>query len=274
MGLDESKREMFIRDLTSKHKKLFEGSFVELKKEILKYEPKHFLSLFSFYYLTNDISDSMPHSSDGYKITQYHIEFFQALVLQHGHEDFDNKLLNMQDHIKFCDLAVNIALSSQLRDFDKSIGKSDSEQSRDGIIHAIRGHTMECRNFAYPHQILRVSKELFSVLDNDFEILTGVTLSGLIDMLVGIRDKVSSSIIDFFKGLMNNSDNFIFDEYEKRITDTYILTLDDICKCYPTLIDPCILKQTLDKWAFRFGDLKETDENFSSKQSDMDKTIH
>jgi len=171
---------------------------------------------------------------------------------------------------------------------------SEEESKRLYLLDVVRSHTLAVRNWAYADQMFRITKELFSPIEDDFEGIYGLRINHLIDMLLKIiqiseerlnnhikalrpmvKEKEIPSIIrKFHRGvpgpisedeLCSTIEGLELSPYQVKsllvhlsdtlLTSIYTFNLDDFVDAYDSHIKRENISEILNKLSLELGDL-------------------
>lgn len=273
----------------------FKTSLQELEKRLLTVHPLSLLALFAYYGLTV-FGGKDPELTQEDPILQHHVELVQAFILQHQPSEFESNPVLPPDFEVFRRLIQEISGTFSFRRFTAFDAAAPREQRRRlSVQESMRIDTQAIRNWGYPQQIMRITTELFSPLDEALEQLTGVRVAHLVKMLSKVGDAIEERISSHFKLLrpmmqaktieaavkeyylafpdmqsesaellqffeqhdvtLEQAKSMLMSHSDLRLNDIFTLRLDDFVNAYPVPIEPETLRPILGGWTLSFGDL-------------------
>jgi len=276
----------------------FHLSLEELRKNLRKFDVVDLTTWFTYYTLAGFIPSNCEVMKEN-KIQQFHIELLQALLLQNDYSDnsFGWKPVLPGDVSKIEKLLLKVVESYNLRKLKELVKYEDEEERKKALfIEDMRNHTMVVRNWGYPEQVIRITKNVFSKIDDEIKKVLGISAVGLIEMFERIVRKIEerqnlhiakvrefykcndkseiiktykknwSNVKSTYEDLMNLSRKFSSREEFKNylvchsdmcIKDIFSFSIDDFRNEYPEVIDNETLSKILDNFALSYGELKE-----------------
>lgn len=296
-GLSEAEVLERVKSRGEEFAKIFKDCFDDLQKRILGADPLVLLSALSYYALTiqsprrrASIEES-PIQQHGLELLQALLlrHRREEFVLKAA-TAFD--FSKFSDLIEKCAQAFQMRSLAQL---DSSL--SVNQRLRLRALESIRMHTQVVRNWSYPEQITRIVKSLFEPLDEEIENHLGVRVSHLIDMCLNLsmtietnlnrhrdllgpmaRAKSVRSAVDSyyqsFPSLGGSPERFVELARQRNASlsqvkhwlvshaslslhPLFTFTLDNLIENYPVSIEVETLREVLDIWSLRFGDLRD-----------------
>ena len=237
------------------------------------------------------------------KILQFHVELLQALLLQNSYSDSNEIMPIIPSNIYEVErLLLNVTESYQFRKFkDFAEYEDETEKMKMLYVDRMRNNTLAVRNWAYPEQIVRITKGVFSKMDEDIKCEIGISAVALIDMfkkiVIKIEDKhnlhmqkvrkfykcndklqmikiykenwpeVKTSEEDFLKisrkfSSRNDFKNSLLFHSDMFIRDIFTLDIEDYKNAYSEEIDSQILSKVLDSFSHSYGDLAENNAEY------------
>jgi hypothetical protein len=178
----------------------------------------------------------------------------------------------------------------------------EEERGRLVALETIRSETQAVRNWGYPQHVSRVVAGLFESFEERIEQLTGVRVAHLIEMWSRLKSvteertkqhinrvrsivqarTVRAAVHRFYEQFSETEStpdealrrfeklNLSLDQVrdlliaysEQKTSDIFTFTLEDFLQAYPQALDPQVLREVLDKWAFSFGDLDQNNPEY------------
>lgn len=184
--LNPSDRQALASALTEGSRRRFQELMQELLEVAETISPLHILAMLSYYALMAppDVAARAGNGArPGTSVQQGHVEFFQAMLLRHefkrvGPPDPELSGRVFEGLPGLFDAHGIMQISS---DAPLSNDENQGNESAARMVQAyLRNHTTSVRNWGYFSAVQRISTELFSVLDTDFQRAYGLTLSQLI----------------------------------------------------------------------------------------------
>lgn len=168
----------------------FAAAFSELQERLAAFEPRSLLAGLSLYQLTMPPGKGTPRIGRD-PLHQHHIELLQALILQRPLDTFP-WMPTFPDLAAFVDL---IDLASRMF-FVRRIAPADDRQDgeRRRIQEGRRLETQAVRNWGYPHQMRRITSDLFAPLDDRIQAELGVRVVDLLAMCRAIAESAYQRI--------------------------------------------------------------------------------
>lgn len=296
-NIPQDKLHDFMKEVGEKSDKEFNIALDELK-DYLRHFDVNLITWFSYYTLSGAIPDTAEAREEN-KIVQFHVELLQALFLQNDYSDENVEWKpvipeSIAEVEKLLFKMIGAYTFRKLKDFTKY--NSEEEKKKISYIDSMRNHTMAVRNWGYPEQVIRITKEVFSKIDIEIFNKFGISAVSLIEMFERIVKIIEerhnnhvSKVREFLKcndkteiiaiykknwpevkstneELLNISRNFAtrneFKNYllchsDMFIRDIFTFNIDEIRREYPDVIDREKLSNILDCFAFSYGELHE-----------------
>lgn len=147
--------------------------------------PLHILSMLAYYALMAPVTVAAAAGNrprPGTRVQQGQAEFFQALLLRNPLKDYTPPDPSLSERVFEGLPSLFDAHGMMQLPFDgKPDSDADKEKSAVRLVQSyLRNHTASVRNWGYYSAVKRITTELFSPLDNDFQGVYGLTLSQLI----------------------------------------------------------------------------------------------
>lgn len=296
-GVPKEKRKEFLEWMSKKSEEDYEESLKELKDYIKNFDILEMLCHFSMYHLSAPIGVS-PRIKD--PIVQFHVELLQALALQIDEEDREIKPFLGKNAVKIEKLIKKISISLINKRIANINADDEKEFKKLLNIELFRTQNMSVRNWGYPEQVLRLTKDLFKPIDNIIEKELNISIIKLIEMVESLLNHLEYKLNEKTKAMSKifHSKNInemvdIFTEYysfgekEKLLNMAtkapskedfanylifvlgdqlnsfiYMFELADCIRFYPGEVDENILNNILDSWSHEIGELKEFNTDF------------
>ncbi|NOJ41052.1 hypothetical protein [Bradyrhizobium australiense] len=159
--------------------------FPELIKTILQVfcerYPPHILAVMAGYGLTASVSDAGVEKRFVSKLEQHHLELLQALMLTLPLSEWGEQPASPADIQKTIDTIVDLAEAFHARRF-KAVESTSDLQARTvlSLQERLRMHTQMVRNWGYFSEVVQISSELYTPLDEPFRKALGFAASDLI----------------------------------------------------------------------------------------------
>lgn len=170
----------------------FETVLPQIVELVSRIDPLHTLALASMYGLMGTPNQQGNHKRPTWtpKIQQGHVEFLQALCLGNRLE-LSTEFPEPPSIQRLFDLLPELFDAYQEMRIGTQVasGEESSSKHEAGIIQVqefIRAHTSVVRNWGYFGSVTRISRELFSRIDDEYERLAGMKLSKIVDIFEGI----------------------------------------------------------------------------------------
>jgi hypothetical protein len=211
-------------------------------------DPLHTLALMSMYGLMGTPNQQGNHkkSTRTPKVQQGHVEFLQALCLRNRLElstEFPEppSIQMLFDWLPELFRAYQgMQAGAQVASGAESLSKHEA-----GVIQVqefMRAHTSVVRNWGYFGSVTRISRELLSRIDDEYERLTGMKLS---------------KIVDIFEGLIRRHERKINDHLEKVHSAFSLRTKEMMLEKFFTTFE---LKGAVDNFRTRLASPEVTSE--------------
>ncbi len=205
-GVPQNLRHHFVVEFSLHECEKFNNLLPKVCELVSRIDPLHSVALMSSYGLMGTLEEQDAHKlrKIGPIVQQGHIEFLQALCLRNSLEstsefpepDSIQKLFDWLPELfeAYQNMRPGISLSSNESDLS-------SEQLGVAKIQAyLRAHASLIRNWGYFGYVTRISKELFSRIDDDYERVAGMKLS---------------KVVEIFEGLIRRHEDKVYEHREK-----------------------------------------------------------
>lgn len=184
-GLSDEQRTAYLRQRGEAAARQFEHLLPELARNVERANPLHLLSLVAMASVFTSARAGA--EFDPSAVLQAHYEIIQALTLR-APRDADRQAILSGPEVKgIQDLTLRVSSAFHLRRLRELAAAGSAEESRKlYLVEQARVSTRVARNWAYPDQMVRITRELFAPLDSHFAHARGVTATGLIDTLLHV----------------------------------------------------------------------------------------
>jgi hypothetical protein len=177
-SLSPAERDAVAQHIGADGSRRFDDAYAELQGRLTQFEPLSLLAGLSIYQLT------LPAERRTLRIGreplhQHHAELLQALILQHPQTAFA-WMPTFPDLPAFVDLVDLASRMFLVRRIGPADDRQDGERRR--IQEGIRLETQSVRNWGYPHQMRRITVDLFGPLDERIQTAFGVRVVDLMEM--------------------------------------------------------------------------------------------
>lgn len=301
-GMSDAESVEHLRTVGEDANRRFVAASQELKNKLPTIDPLSLLSLFAYYGLASPAGED-PELAQDEPILQHHIELLQAFILQNQLNGFEFKPVVPPDFETFRKLIREISRSFVSRRFTAlDVDMPKNQRRRLAVQESMRSDTQAIRNWGYPQQIMRITVDLFSPLDEDIENIVGVKITHLVKMLSNVGDLIEDRINSHHRLLLpmmqSKSIESVVDEYHRafpdiksepsellnffekydpeldqvklmlishsdlRLDDIFTLTLDDFVQTYPIEIEADTLRTIIDGWSLSFGELADANSEY------------
>jgi len=177
----------FMTELAEKSKKEFEEKFPAIQKWFIDYDQLYILSFCSMYFVSH-AAGTDPEVEGKVKLFHHQLEILQAFALMIERNISPKPLLENAE-ILLQDIR-NITDLIQYKQFEGIANlKTEEEFIKWTILTDIKSQTEAVRNWAYPFQIDRITKELAQLVNNKFKELYGIDADRFIDLLFSIVER-------------------------------------------------------------------------------------
>ncbi|SCY29165.1 hypothetical protein [Nitrosospira sp. Nsp13] len=170
----------------------FETLLPQITELVARIDPLHTLSLMATYGLMGASNEqgNLKSSSWNPKVQQGHIEFLQALCLRKKLELSKEFPEPSSIQLLFDWLPDLFSAYHQMR-LGSPVAAETENSSKYGagfipVQEFMRAHTAVVRNWGYFGNVTRISRELLSRVDDDYERLAGMKLSKIVDIFEGL----------------------------------------------------------------------------------------
>lgn len=178
-------RNRYLRETGETAVKNFDKLLPELVAAVERANPVHLLSVVAMGWAYTPARVGSEFEPGAF--LQAHYEIIHALTLRSPRQTDRESILSGSEMKRVQDLTVLASSAFHLRRLgDLADAEGVAESRRLYLIEQARASTHVTRNWAYPHQMLRITRELFAPLDRYFAEKWGVTATGLIDMLLHV----------------------------------------------------------------------------------------
>jgi hypothetical protein len=282
-GMSDKEIVTQLKQVGAEHELIFADSLQTLQETLLTTDPVLLLSVLSFYNLTELVGEdgALPRSTP---LIQHHVEVIQALTLQHYLSEYDQRPAKSDELQTIGDLIRKSAEAfsvKRLTALDMSLAQEERNRLR--IVEDFRLNTQVLRNWGHPEQVVAIVKRLFAPLDDEYEKCVGLRATSLIEMCQliiqiaedRITDHLSEAYAEYaasFPVVATGADSFLAFVNENRVDarrakqllfmhsdlflpDCFTFTLAELAGAYPAKVDLVRVREVLDRWSYRFGDL-------------------
>ncbi len=285
--------------VAEKASETFKNAVVEIRSILLSYNPLILLAGLSYYFFT--AYEGMDRILDeSQEVLQFHAELLQGMIMQHPADGFDDNYFQLPDYLRIRKLLQGAATAFALKRLrDAAPSMSDEEKHLLFIKEVARSQTMIIRNWAYPHQVITITRDLFSNVDKGFVNLYGITVGGLLTMFDRAIDKIEArlnrhrkalvpvakatdldtAVRQYFEGFPDlkdspeelidtlKSDKNSLEEAKRliirhsnlRLPSIYSFSIKELVSFYPEPVTEQVILKVLEKISLRFGELEDTD---------------
>ncbi len=193
-----------VREIGAKAREEFDGRYPAILEWFRKYDPLYLLSYCAFY-MTSHPEGVDPEATGEMAFYPHYLEILQAFSLtQERHVSLEPL---MQDGDRLVEDMREIGRATQLRWLDVPPAiDTDQEFAAYMLRTEMMANTTAVRNWAYFHQMKRITGDLASKVDKPFKARYGVKASTLIDLLFGLIEVVQEranehrqKVADFLK---------------------------------------------------------------------------
>lgn len=254
------------------------------------------LAIGAFYCLSRPIGVDTDLSEDS-EYPQPFIELLQSIVLTHSLESYEFAPVLPADFHKVITLTKSASQAFAGRRLQTlAQAKTETEKSALMAQELFRLHTQGIRNWGSPTQMVRITRELFSTLEDAVERIHGVRVSALLTMIERLTTEVErrsanhfgrmrtvlsartvSEMIDragetfcdspqkrselkaFFKSkgaTLEQVRYLVTGFFDQQLCDVYLFSLADISDACPSASQES-LRDVLTGWSLSFGELHD-----------------
>jgi len=181
-----------LKEVGREAKEEFDRRYPSISKWFTEYDPLYILSFCAIYFLSYP-EGTDPEAYEGTLDFYHHsLEIMQAFALTQVRTISATPLGEEADSLKTQMKEIGDLMIK--RGFDVPPGASE-EQVREHILMCrMRDQTTAVRNWAYPQQMLRLTKDLVKGVSEEFRSLYGVNPENLINLVMGITDEVENRL--------------------------------------------------------------------------------
>jgi hypothetical protein len=292
-SLSPKERDAVAQHIGDDGSRRFDDAFAELRGRLTQFEPLSLLAGLSIYQLTLPAGRRTPRIGRE-PLHQHHAELLQALILQHPQTAFAwmPTFPDLPGLVDLVDLASRMFF---VRRIGPAADRQDGERRR--VQEGIRLETQSVRNWGYPHQMRRITVDLFAPLDERIDAAIGVRAVDLIEMWQRIVElayqriaehlrrvqpiaragsisalcqaftetendapAIEATLIALNPGInLPDAKEQLLHWFHLHTPDIYTFTLDDFATAYPNPIDRVALRSVLGLWSLSFGALADRD---------------
>lgn len=194
-------RREFVKEIARQEKAKFDDILPKLVDLVSRVDPLHSVALMSMYGLMITPNErESKRNRTSVEVQQGHIEFLQAIALR-------NRLNKDMQFPEPASIQSFFDWLPQLFSAYQQMGAGASRVSTDitsgvndanvALVQAfLRSHTSVVRNWGYFGSVTRISRDLFSRIDDDYELLAGMKLTKIVDVFEWLirrhEDKVNA----------------------------------------------------------------------------------
>lgn len=292
-GVSKDKVDELFSKIGQKYVEEYQKDLNGLKKLLEDLNILDVLSWFSVYCLTAPL-DQVPNISADKLIIQYQVEILQALFLQNNKIKLDTPFssFHMDEIIELINKVPEAFINKRIVDVENY---GDNEKEAFMNLEMFRANTMTIRNWGHREQVIRLTKELFTPIDDLIKKEYKISTISLIKMLESVLDTVElklnernqlihdiynssdiSQMIKLFqehypsinkkelhaiKNKFKSKEEFalylILDFSNQFLKEIYTIKLSEFVKAYPEEINEDILNNVIRNWSFTVGDLSD-----------------
>lgn len=204
-GLSDEQITDAKREVATHSKKIYQDSLDHLKGLVKKYNPFLLLSVLAGYSVLVPVTDDGIRKRDHELILhQFHLEFFQALILHHHECDVGVELFVPDDVQAAIDSLGQLMKSHSLGGIDAlSESASNDEKSVFLLQNYVRANTKSVRNWGSYNQVKTIARELYGSLDESVVADKGFTFDEVFDVFEGLVKCIESRCTDRFLSLQD-----------------------------------------------------------------------
>ena len=193
-GLDSGELDHAVEQIARDHSDQFERDLRDLHSCVLRHNPLQLLSMLACYDLTAPLPDD-GETPDEPDVQQPYGELLQAILLTIEPNEFRLEPVAPPDYEAIRELLPRLSTSYHLRRLaDVLPSAPDRELHRRDVVESLRGDTQAVRNWGYPHQVVRIVRELFEPIDDAIEASLGLRVGNIIDMCLAHERAVEERI--------------------------------------------------------------------------------
>jgi len=185
--MPQEKRIEIVREMSAKAREDFATKYEQFEKWFEEFDAPYILSFCSFYFLSfREGTD--PEAMGHMDFPPHFLETMQALALTKERSYEARPLLQRAEKLQeevneLSELMVlrDIAVPEKL--------ETDEQREEHRLQNEMRGNTLVVRNWAYYHQMKRVTLELASLIDADFKAKYGIGSRAFMEVLFKLMDE-------------------------------------------------------------------------------------
>ena len=193
-----------VRSIGTNAKKDFEEKYPKLSKWFEEYDPLYILSYCSVYFCSHPEGID-PEATGEVKFHPFFLEILQAFSLINKRTFGVKPLLGDAEKLYEEMREIGDLMSIRLLDIPASLS-SEEDINAYGLRTDMMSHTTAVRNWAYIHQIKRITNDLATQIDSDFKDIYGVSAVALMNIFFHLsneRDDLLNEhllkVSDFYK---------------------------------------------------------------------------
>lgn len=193
-------RQRVVSDHGRRQREQFESILPKIIALVSRLDPLNTLALMTTYGLTGTPDQRRSHKRSTWtpKVQQGHVEFLQALCLRNqlksGAEFPEPPSIQLlfDELPELFDAYQTMRLGPKISPAE--LTSPDHEATIMHVQEFIRAHTSVVRNWGYFGNVTRLSRDLLSKIDSDYERLAGMKLSRIVDVFEGLVRRQESWI--------------------------------------------------------------------------------
>ncbi|MBS1596321.1 MAG: hypothetical protein JST90_18555 [Bacteroidetes bacterium] len=215
-SMSAQERLKFVREIGSKAKEELDVKYPALQNWFKEYDALYLLSFCAYYLISHPQGLDPEISGKGTPFFPHYLEILQAFSLSQKRNVSAKPLLNNAITLEEDMKHIGMLLSMRMFNIPSNI-------STDEDMHAYRlrndmiMNTTAVRNWAYSHQMERITLELSLLIDEEFEIIYGVKASVLVKVLFEILEHQTSKLNTH----RNKALSFFHKKDYKQVIQTY-----------------------------------------------------
>lgn len=187
-SMTHEERLELLRSIGSQAKQQFDQKYPTIQNWFQEYDPVYLLSFFSYYLVAQE--EGLDPEVIGKKVPFYHhyLEIMQAFALYQERNFIPKPLMKEAETIQSDMEAIGHLMSMRLFNIPENLS-SDEEVKAFRLRTEMMMNTTAIRNWAYGHQMRRVTLDLSRLIANRFKKTYGVDPFDFMQMLFALTDE-------------------------------------------------------------------------------------
>ncbi len=294
--LDDAQKRQIVKEIGKSAKKSFDESLSRLEEAIKRHNPEELIGVAALYTLFKGVGPSTDFTEEGH-YTQAVVEVIQSLCLRCCSEMFGltpvlhRYLFEILDLSKECSKQFAMKRISAMADCSDDAGLAMLR-----AMESARLQTQTVRNWGYPQQMAKITRDLLEPLEDQFRVEMAVGALEFFDVTERIRDLLTDRVFKFtyqmgqvlrekslkkkvaeFCKLAGSSEEdatkileimnsqvgrsrdkgfFMLSYFHQFVPDLFLLSADQIANLFLRKVTSSEVSSIMDRMSVKFGELE------------------